>query len=180
MKGRYCKKREICRRDKIIIRISFFFLLLFFGLWGRLPSLPRDFTVYNYTVTLPVLRDFHCKGCRIRTRESGVLPMSHHISEWATTSPNEPPHLRRATTSPRLEFLSICCWFLPEFSSKCWWKLMKHYCCELTEKSVSETNKWFHDVKVFWSMWRDFAVDFVMVRILSRLVLVAQQTLWGQ
>ena len=36
-------------------------------MWG-FPSLRWDFTVY--TVTLPVLRVFHCERCRIRTRDN--------------------------------------------------------------------------------------------------------------
>ena len=45
---------------QIFTKISFLFL--FFCLRGRLPSLPRDFTVYR--VTLPVLRFFHCERFR--------------------------------------------------------------------------------------------------------------------
>ena len=46
-------------------RVLSIFFLYFFGPRGRSPSLPRDFTVYEYTVTLPVLRVFHCERCRI-------------------------------------------------------------------------------------------------------------------
>ena len=48
---------------------NFFYLfsIFFLASGGRSPSLPRDFTVY--TVTLLVLRVFHCERCRIRTRD---------------------------------------------------------------------------------------------------------------
>ena len=60
----------------------FLFSSSFFGLRGRSPSLPRDFTVY--TVTLPLLRVFHCERCRIRTRDHCLSSLEHY--QWATTS----------------------------------------------------------------------------------------------
>ena len=60
---------------------------------GRSPSLPRDFTVY--TVTLPVLRVFHCERCRIQTRDHGLSIV------WSAT--NEPPHLNYQDRTESLE-----------------------------------------------------------------------------
>ena len=60
-----------------------FFFLSFFCLRGRSLSLPRDFTVC--TVTLPVLRVFHCERCRIRTRDHCLSSLERY--QWATTSP---------------------------------------------------------------------------------------------
>ena len=42
------------------------FLKLFLRLRGAFPLCPE---IFQYTVTLPVLRNFHCERCRIRTRD---------------------------------------------------------------------------------------------------------------
>ena len=56
-----------------------FFLLSFFGPRGRFPSLPRDFTVY--TVTRLSSEFFTVRDAGPLSRQSGALPMSHHISK---------------------------------------------------------------------------------------------------
>ena len=58
--------------------------LYFFDLFGRSPSLPREFTVFS--TTLPVLRVFHCERCRrIWTRDHCLSSLERY--QWATTSP---------------------------------------------------------------------------------------------
>ena len=94
-------------------------LSLFFCLRGRLPSLPRDFTVC--TVTLSVLRVYPLSSSVFSTVVVGCLitlaltrdhclssmeryhAMSHHISNSEPPHlPNEPAHLQQwATTSPQ-------------------------------------------------------------------------------
>ena len=148
-----------------------FFSPFFMSQGGRFPSLPRDFRVYRYQYTLPVLRVFLCKRCRIRTRDHCLISLEG--DQYATIS------LLKSWTRDLAEFyqvFSFCIRLLQmwQFSSLCssGLKMLEFFLGGKNYILVSDRNRahgghesgFIAEVSGFWTLFSLFNIMFIFYR----------------